>query len=98
MPYVALKRLLVEGNIVRMPGDLVPEAEHWKNLRAYLGSHVKEVDAIPEPEDRDPTPSFSVAEPLAAKPAAPRNASLDVPTPRGAAGRGPGRPKKVTAE
>lgn len=32
------KGRLKVGHDVRMPGDLVPEAEHWRHLDAYLTS------------------------------------------------------------
>lgn len=38
MPYVALKCMKVEGRRV-LPGDPVPEAASWKNLKNYLQSN-----------------------------------------------------------
>jgi hypothetical protein len=51
------------GDDVRQPGDEVPEAETWPNLRAFLDhGHVRWVDKVAEkpepekdfPEQRDP--------------------------------------------
>lgn len=60
MAYVAVRRLHMGDEVYREPGELVPEAANWKNLRVWLGSHVKEV----------PDAEVAKAEPKARKPKA----------------------------
>ena len=38
MEYVALRRIKIGPNDVRLPGDPVPEAKGWKNLPTYLSN------------------------------------------------------------
>ena len=52
--YIALKRMQTESGW-KNPGDPVPEAARWRNLRAYIEvGRIKEVPdaavAAPEPE------------------------------------------------
>src|SRR3990167_479094 len=48
--FVAGKALIVDG-VRRLPGEPVPEAANWKNLRNYLRSgHVIEVNSVSEEE------------------------------------------------
>ena len=62
--YVALRRLNVDGS-VREPGDEVPEAAGWRNLRAYLSAgHV-------ERQERADAPPVPVAAPQPPTPDAP---------------------------
>ena len=68
--YVALRRLTVDGS-VREPGDEVPEAAGWRNLRAYIGAgHVERQERADAPL---PVPPLLVPPTLdlPAKPAAP---------------------------
>jgi hypothetical protein len=39
MPYIALKTFDAPGGGKRRPGDVVPEAETWRNPQAWIGSH-----------------------------------------------------------
>lgn len=64
--YIAKRRMNVDGE-VREPGDAVPEAAAWPNLRAYLGSHLDEVPDEPAPTA---TPTTE-APPVAAAPGPP---------------------------
>ncbi len=52
--YVALRRLKV-GDGWREPGDPVPEAATWRNLRAYLGAG--QVAEVPDEESAGAEPT-----------------------------------------
>lgn len=51
MAYIALRPLKISDEITRQPGEVVPEAEGWTNVRNYLGvGYLKEVpDPAPCP-------------------------------------------------
>lgn len=61
MGYIAIRQMQIGGK-TRNPGEAVPEAAGWRSLRAYLGTHIKEV---PDAEMPDAKPE---ATPKAAKP------------------------------
>lgn len=42
--YVALRRIKMGKNLYRLPGEAIPEAASWKNLRQYIAARwVKEI-------------------------------------------------------
>lgn len=54
MAYRALRQLTV-GDTVKQPGDLIPEAMEWTNVRVWLSEGF--IEEVPDvPEEKAPAP------------------------------------------
>lgn len=59
MAYIAMRMIRVNGEI-RMPGDEVPEAETWRNIRPWIDAgHISLVprEMVPNPAKKSVPPS-----------------------------------------
>lgn len=47
MPYIALRRIKVGDDLYREIGEHVPEADSWRQIRPWIGTHIQHFDTLP---------------------------------------------------